>query len=217
MAIALHPANAQKLPERRAFRVIGGLVEDNPQRIDFIGRRYLLALARMSVEGHFSGEIPDVKLWEAPVQEVSEVKACFVTINSSGNLRGCIGSLHAFRPLMHDVMENAINAAFHDERFPPLAERELGAINFSISVIDEPSGLAVRSADELLSKLVEAKHGLIIRKGGAMATYLPHVWRMFPEKEEFLKNLCLKAGLPGDEWRGQGMEFFTYEAQEFSE
>jgi AMMECR1 domain-containing protein len=47
--------------------------------------------------------------------------ATFVTLTQHGELRGCIGSLEAWRPLLADVQENACNAAFRDPRFEPLA------------------------------------------------------------------------------------------------
>ncbi|HSB46409.1 MAG TPA: AmmeMemoRadiSam system protein A [Candidatus Bilamarchaeum sp.] len=205
-----------KPPERSALRVVDGQLR---KELDFIDRRYLLALARMSV-GHqlATGELPQLKQWEAPSPEVAARRACFVTINSSGGLRGCIGSLQAHRPLMFDVIENAAMSAFHDERFPPLEMSELGHVRFSISVLGERSPLRAEAASELLDALEEGRHGLIVRKGACIATYLPYVWRLIPAKEDFLKNLCVKAGLDGDEWREPArMEFFTYEAQEFSE
>jgi AMMECR1 domain-containing protein len=43
--------------------------------------------------------------------------ATFVTLTQHGQLRGCIGSLEAWRPLGQDVRENALAAAFRDPRF----------------------------------------------------------------------------------------------------
>lgn len=218
--MALKLANVPVAPgrERNAFRLIQGLAEGPRTELDFIGRRYLLALSRMAVAQHLSGKELGIKLWEAPTPEVAGKRACFVTISASGNLRGCIGSLKAERPLVYDVIENALRAAFYDERFPPLSSAELKRVKFSISVLDEPAALRAETPAGLLAGLEPGKHGLIIRKGGCIATYLPYVWRIFPGREDFLKNLCIKAGLDGNEWKEPGlMEFHTYEAQEFSE
>ena len=46
--------------------------------------------------------------------------ASFVTLTQRGQLRGCIGSLEAQRPLLGDVRANAVAAASRDSRFPPL-------------------------------------------------------------------------------------------------
>lgn len=43
--------------------------------------------------------------------------ASFVTLTQDQTLRGCIGSLEAYRPLVADVKSNAISAALHDPRF----------------------------------------------------------------------------------------------------
>lgn len=206
-------------PERNAFRAREACADSlAPAGLDFIERRYLLALARMSVGSVLElGELPSLRPWEAPSPGVLDSKASFVTINSSGNLRGCIGSLQAHMPLMYDVIGNAARSAFHDGRFPPLSREELGRVRFSVSVLENPEPLKADSSSGLLAAIEEGKHGLIIRKGVRIATYLPYVWRIFPGKEEFLENLCKKAGLGADEWKEPGMDFFTYEAQEFSE
>ncbi len=186
--------------------------------LGFIERRYLLALARMSVEQRLAGGSLGIRAWEAPSEDIVREGACFVTIDSGGSLRGCIGTLKAFRPLVEDVIRNAEMSAFEDERFRPLSRAELGSVRFSISVLEEPSPLEAGSAGELLGQIAEGKHGLIVRKGASMATYLPHVWRVHRTKEQFLSNLCLKAGLGSDEWMApRGMEFLAYLAQEFSE
>ena len=62
------------------------------------------------------------------------------------------------------------------------------------------------------------KHGIIIRKGTGSAVFLPQV---APEqgwtREQTLDNLCLKGGMPKDEWRKPGMTFLTFTAQVFGE
>ncbi|MFN7991262.1 MAG: AmmeMemoRadiSam system protein A [Candidatus Micrarchaeia archaeon] len=206
-------------PETRGFRAMAGQVEPLESGLDFIEKRYLLAVARLAV-GHYlaSGSPPGFKLWETPSPRIAREKASFVTIYAHASLRGCIGSLQAHRPLIYDVLENAVSSAFHDERFPPLGEAELPHVRFSISILEELVPFRANAGADLLEGIEQGKHGLVIRKGASMATYLPHVWRAFPEKEDFLKNLCIKAGLHGDEWKEpRHMDFFTFEAQEFSE
>ncbi|MDP3483764.1 MAG: AMMECR1 domain-containing protein, partial [Sulfuricella sp.] len=51
---------------------------------------------------------------------LKELGACFITLTQQGDLRGCIGSLEARRPLLQDVKANAYAAAFRDPRFSPL-------------------------------------------------------------------------------------------------
>lgn len=48
---------------------------------------------------------------------LKEMGATFVTLTIQGQLRGCIGSLQAHRPLIADVRANAVAAALHDPPF----------------------------------------------------------------------------------------------------
>ncbi|MEW6036572.1 MAG: AmmeMemoRadiSam system protein A [Candidatus Micrarchaeota archaeon] len=188
------------------------------ERLSPVDKAYLLNIARQSV-GYFleRGQKLEIEPGEVPSQRLTENGASFVTLHELGHLRGCIGTLEAHRPLVFDVLENALCSAFEDPRFHPLRRDDLGAVRFSISVLTRPAPLMVKDADDLLERLTH-KHGLIIRKGWNRATYLPAVWEQIPDKRHFLDSLCAKAGLRPDEWKDTaGMEFLTYEADEFSE
>lgn len=183
--------------------------------------KFILALARRAIEHYLrKGQKIEVRPSEVPSQALVRDGACFVTlyIGKNRDLRGCIGSLEAHRPLVMDVIDNALSSAFGDPRFPPVRIEEMKDIRIEISVLTLPERLEAKSADELLKKLVPRKHGLIIQKGWARATFLPVVWGELKEKEEFLGHLCMKAGLLPEEWKdAKSMEFYTYEAQEFEE
>jgi len=182
-------------------------------------KEYLLKLARDSVKTYLAnGRKLDVAPKDVPSKRLTENGACFVTLYIGKQLRGCIGTLEAHRPLVMDVIDNALSSALEDPRFHPLRQDELAKVTFSISVLSEPLPFPVKDAADLLKKLVPEKHGMIIQKGYARATFLPVVWEQLPKKEEFLAHLCMKAGLGADAWRDtKGMEFFVYEAEEFSE
>ncbi len=180
---------------------------------------YLLGIARKTVQGYLEkGQRPEIRPQDLPSRRMVEERACFVTIYCEGRLRGCIGSLEAQRPLVLDVIENALGSAFEDPRFQPVCLDELPRLRFSISVLSEPRRVKPENADDLLARIEPGRHGLIIQKGTNRATFLPAVWDVFEAKEEFLAHLCLKAGLRPDEWKDTGsMEFYFYEAQEFGE
>jgi len=182
-------------------------------------QEYLLALARKSVEAYLrTGKKLQLEPKDVPSKKLTETGACFVSLHMGDQLRGCIGTLEANRPLVFDVIENALNAAFDDPRFYGLTIDELPKVRFSISVLSEPTPFEVKDAEDLLKNLTPHKHGLIIQKGLARATFLPVVWEQIELKEEFLAHLCMKAGLGPQEWRDtKRMQFFVYEAQEFSE
>lgn len=182
-------------------------------------KTYLLKLARKSIEHYFrTGKRLELSPQEVPSKALAEDGACFVTLYTNGQLRGCIGSLEAHRPLVMDVIDNALHAAFGDPRFPPLSPEELPRVKISISLLTKPEPFRAKSTDDLLNGLIPGKHGLIIKKGYARATFLPAVWEQIPDKQNFLGHLCAKAGLHPDEWRDTStMEFFVYYAEEFSE
>lgn len=182
-------------------------------------KEYLLKLARESISTYFkTGKRMELAPQSVPSKWMTENGACFVTLYIGKQLRGCIGTLEAHRPLVFDVIENALSSAFEDPRFYPLRPEELGKATISISVLSAPKPFPVKDSADLLKKLVPKKHGLIIKKGYARATFLPVVWEELGKKEEFLMHLCMKAGLEGDAWRDtKGIEFFAYEAEEFSE
>jgi uncharacterized protein len=182
---------------------------------------YLLKIARAAIETYLERhERLEIDPSEVPSKRLAEDGACFVTlyIGKNCSLRGCIGSLEASRPLVFDTVDNALNSAFGDPRFPKVRSDELKDIKIEISVLSAPKKLEVSSAKDLLKKLIPRKHGLTIQKGWARATFLPVVWDELKEKEEFLSHLCMKAGLGPEDWKDtERMEFFVYEAQEFEE
>ena len=65
--------------------------------------------------------------------------------------------------------------------------------------------------------IVLGQHGIILRKGGRSALYLPQVapeqgWNL----EQTLSSLSRKAGLPADAWK-DGTSFSVFEAEVFGE
>ncbi len=79
----------------------------------------LLDIARASIRnGLKQGRSLPIRLEDYP-SALQVPRASFVTLQINTQLRGCIGSLEAFRPLVQDVAENAFAAAFRDPRFPP--------------------------------------------------------------------------------------------------
>lgn len=141
----------------------------------------------------------------------------FVTLNLKERLRGCIGTLHPREPIAHGVRSNALNAAFHDPRFKPLAAHELARVKVEVSVLSMPRPLSYTGPGDLLSKLLPRVHGVIIRSGHAGATFLPQVWDQLPKAADFLDHLCTKAGLPKEEWRRGTLEVSTYQVQHCEE
>lgn len=129
-----------------------------------------------------------------------EDRACFVTLELGGDLRGCIGSLAATEPLVVNVANNAYAAAFRDPRFPPVVATEEPRLEVHISVLNPPQAMRVESEEDLLRQLRPGVDGLILSDGWHRATFLPAVWEDLPEPRHFLAHLKLKAGLAMDYW-----------------
>ncbi len=178
----------------------------------------LVKLARQSLLERF-GRHAELEDLESRLDDPVFERRCgtFVTLTIDGNLRGCIGTLEGYEPLKDGVRRNAVNAAFHDPRFAPLSVHELDKVRIEVSVLSEPRPLEYKDADDLLRKLRPGIDGVIISKGRASATFLPQVWQQLPRPEEFLSHLCMKAGLPADQWRKGDLEVKVYRVQYFEE
>jgi AmmeMemoRadiSam system protein A len=170
-------------------------------------RATLLALARQALVAAVQRRMPPTCLGPAVFDQHF---GAFVTLKSAGDLRGCIGQVEP-RRLADLVVHCAGAAALEDPRFPPVADVELSSIHIELSVL----GPLRRLADP--TRLEVGRHGLAVSSKGRRGLLLPQVateWGWVPE--EFLRQTCLKAGLPADAWR-QGAQLFTFEAEIFGE
>jgi AmmeMemoRadiSam system protein A len=146
-----------------------------------------------------------------------KVRGTFVTLTKKGALRGCIGHLTGTVQVHQSVRQNAVNAGFHDPRFPPLTALELPEVAIEISILTEPQPLDYTGAQDLIQRLRPRVDGVILSRKGASATFLPQVWQQLPKVETFLEHLCLKAGLPAKSWQRGALEVSTYQVQSFEE
>ncbi|MCB1332403.1 MAG: AmmeMemoRadiSam system protein A [Roseivivax sp.] len=145
------------------------------------------------------GSAPAVRVDSYPVP-LRTVAASFVTLSVGGRLRGCIGSVQPRRPLISDVVDNAIRAGFGDDRFSPLTEAELRDTTVSISVLSRPQPFPATSRDALLERMVPGETGLILQEGAQRAIFLPTVWESLPDPAQFVAALKRKAGMEPDHW-----------------
>jgi AmmeMemoRadiSam system protein A len=185
--------------------------------LDEADRKTLLQTARSVIADKLSGSGGGAGDTADGSPQLQEPRGTFVTLTKNGSLRGCIGHLAAREPLIEGVRQNAVNAAFKDPRFPPLSRDELDRVKIEVSVLTEPVPLEHRGGRDLLEKLQPGVDGVIIKKGGRQATFLPQVWEQLPDKEQFLSHLCLKAGLPADAWSSGDLEVSTYRVEAFEE
>jgi AmmeMemoRadiSam system protein A len=181
-------------------------------------KRALLKIAREVLNQYLKdGTLPKIEP-ESLSPVLKENRGCFVTLMKKGKLRGCIGYLQPKKPLCDCVIENAINAALHDFRFPePVSFEELKEINIEISVLTVPKRMELKNRSEILDHLVPGRDGVILRNGRLQATYLPQVWEHFPDKESFLDYLCQKGSMLAGCWKDPSTEIYTYQAEVFHE
>ncbi len=172
----------------------------------------LLSLARAAVDESLEG--PKVQVPEEPW--LAEPGACFVTLRKDGELRGCIGSLMAHRPLAEDLLENARNAAHSDPRFTPLQRNELAAVRFEVSLLSPLERLEVQSEQEAIAALRPGQDGAMLQVGYYRGVFIPKVWKELPDPKEFLAFLRRKAGLSPDQWY-PGTKLWRFTAEDWSE
>ena len=169
-------------------------------RFDEEQRARLLTAARKSIAYGAQTKVVlplDLEEWEPAFQAHG---AAFVTLRKHGRLRGCIGSLRAYRALIEDVVNNAYAAALQDPRFPCVHPDEVGELSIHLSVLGTPSHMTCPDEPSLLAALRPGVDGLILADGERRATFLPSVWEELPSPTEFVRALKHKMGVSADYW-----------------
>ena len=187
--------------------------EDKKQLLDFARKSIVCFL-----DNHQMLDVSDANLSD----RLKVSRAAFVTLNKiikpvlpgprqNYELRGCIGDIFPRQPLYKSVISNAVNAAVNDPRFYPVSKDELKDITIEISALTVPKPISSYQDIRI------GTDGVVLKKGGYSAVFLPQV---APEqnwsREEMLKHLSLKAGLPADAWK-EGASFLVFQAEVFGE
>jgi AmmeMemoRadiSam system protein B/AmmeMemoRadiSam system protein A len=158
--------------------------------------RTLLEIAKGAISNGLGLKSVPTKTNHAPW--LLQPGASFVTLTKDGQLRGCIGSLSAARPLGQDVASNARAAAFQDPRFPKLKREEWPRCEIEVSLLSAPKPIQFADEADLFAQISPGEDGLILEYGEQRATYLPQVWEVLSDKRQFLDELKRKAGIPAD-------------------
>ncbi|MCW9015080.1 MAG: AmmeMemoRadiSam system protein A [Gammaproteobacteria bacterium] len=160
----------------------------------------LLDIARQSIQyglQHHTALPVKASDYSAALQQQ---RATFVTLNLHQQLRGCIGTLQAYQPLVCDVAEHAYAAAFNDPRFSPVTPGEEPELEIHISILTPATAIEFSDETDLLRQIQPGTDGLILESGYHKGTFLPSVWESLPDAEQFLRHLKQKAGLPANFW-----------------
>ncbi len=173
-------------------------------------KRELLRIARGAIEARAGRTSASTKKDNAS-GALNEDSGTFVTLNRKGRLRGCLGVFASEDPLWKTVERMASAAASEDPRFAPVGEDELPEIDIEISVltplrkIDDPEEVEV------------GRHGLVVASGNKRGALLPQVAVEHGlDRETFLSETCVKAGLKPDAWK-EGASIYVFEAEVFGE
>ncbi len=173
-------------------------------------KQTLLKLARRAIERYIQQNNEDLQKTDEEL--LKTLAGAFVTLESVGELRGCIGQIEAKEPLEQVVQKMAIAAATRDPRFPAVKAEEFDQITIEISVISPFR--TIKTPDEI----EVGRDGLMITDGVYSGLLLPQVAseRLWDSKT-FLSHTCLKAGLPMDHWKTGQPKIEAFSAQVFSE
>ncbi len=175
-------------------------------------RQTLLSIARRSIEAVLAGRRPELD--RAQLDEaLTRPSGAFVSLHTKGgDLRGCIGSIEAVAPLCDAVSSSAVSAAFRDPRFMPLRPEELPNVHIEISVMSPIEAVTD------VAEIEVGRDGLIIRRGGRAGLLLPQVATEYGwDRETFLRQTCVKAGLPPDSWHDSACRIERFSAEVFGE
>jgi hypothetical protein len=165
-------------------------------------------IARESIEARCSQKPPP--RFEVDFARLKEPRGAFVTLKKRGELRGCIGHVVGNLPLDQTISEMAVAAAFHDPRFPSLAEDELNELQVEISVLSPLKRI------HRIEEIAVGTHGIYMKRGGRSGLLLPQVATEYGWNcSTFVENTCRKAGLPHDAWKDPETEIYVFSADIF--
>jgi AmmeMemoRadiSam system protein A len=173
-------------------------------------KKALLEAARSSIQSALERKsFPKIEYKSDKFDQPSGV---FVTLRTGEDLRGCIGYVEPFFPLVKAVQEAAVKAAVEDTRFMPVTPAELKSITIEISVLSPLSELNDTEKIEI------GKHGLVIDSGFRRGLLLPQVATEYNwNREQFLNHTAIKAGLPPDAWKYKEVKIFSFTVEKFEE
>lgn len=175
-------------------------------------RKQLLALARASIECAFDGcyDPPEESFYDEPLRRPA---GTFVTLRTrEGDLRGCIGSIHPREALCLAVHSSALSAAFRDPRFSPVRREELAGLLIEISVMGPIERVTA------FEDVMAGRDGLIVSRGRSAGLLLPQVASEYGwDRETFLDQTCIKAGLSRGAWRDPSTVVEKFSAEVFGE
>jgi uncharacterized protein len=179
----------------------------------------LVKLARKAVEKYLN---ESVVINADNSYGLTQKAGVFVTLNYLSNdkeyLRGCVGFPLAEKTLHQSVIEAAIAAATQDPRFEPIDKKDIENIIFEVSVLSPPEKIEVQNPKDYKNHIQIGRDGLILKCKYGSGLLLPQVpvelnWDI----NEYLANVCYKAGAPPDAWLMPESQLYKFGAVIYKE
>jgi AmmeMemoRadiSam system protein A len=173
-------------------------------------KKRLLQIARNTIEGHVQGR--RTASIQPDLEGLNFERGAFVTIHRHGALRGCIGNFFSDQPLINTIEDMAVAASSQDPRFPPVSPSELEELDLEISVLSP-----LREIEDV-SEIEVGVHGIYIVSPRGRGVLLPQVATEYGwDRDTFLDQTCVKAGLQPGCWRDEQTKILVFSAQVFGE
>lgn len=178
--------------------------------ISMASKNRLLAIARTSIKDALTQsattnfEITDTKLLDC--------HGLFVSLYFRKQLRGCIGCIKSDQPLYEVTAQMAVSAATNAPRFLTVSADEIDELKIKI----ELSVLTLLQLVTNINLIKIGQHGFYIVSGHQNGLLLPQVAISYHlDRQNFLKQTCLKAGLPDNAWQFNKTEIYVFGAEVF--
>ncbi|MDD3173720.1 MAG: AmmeMemoRadiSam system protein A, partial [Herbinix sp.] len=104
-------------------------------------------------------------------EELTQKKAgVFVSLKKHGSLRGCIGTIAPVTEnIAREILRNAVSSGTEDPRFPPVTQKELEELEYSVDVLAEPEPI------KYMTDLDVKRYGVIVISGRKRGLLLPNL------------------------------------------
>ena len=176
-------------------------------------KQILFATAAELVRAAAEGRAPETSAFDRSGMRLNIVSGTFVSLKRQGRLRSCCGSFGQVMQLNQCLREAANRTATNDPRFPKVSVSELPHLDLDVWLLFAPEQVSERGLDRINAVTI-GKHGLQIIRDQQRGLLLPGVatdngW----DSEEFLNQVCVKAGLPPTAWKSDDTTLFRFEGE----
>jgi AmmeMemoRadiSam system protein A len=164
----------------------------------------LVKLARASIESYVKDK-KKIALPEELSPLMKERAGVFVSLHKNNALRGCIGTFSpSTENVALEIINNAIESAAADPRFPPVRANELADLEIKVDVLTAPEQVAS------ISDLDAKKYGVIIKAGNRRGLLLPDLEGVNTPEEQI--EICKRKAGIGD---NEKLELFRFQVRRY--